>query len=134
MVGIVLPEDQLSDNPHEPVKTWVLALSTILVLCSLAFYTIILVSVPPFRELFAGFGAELPLLTKLVLDYSKYSIGLFLVGFIPLMAMWRNRLVATPSAGRNVRWVITSFGISLLTVGITFAGVYLPVIKVGAVI
>ena len=134
VVGVVLPEGDLLHNRSGPIKTWVLLLSTVLVTCSLAIYTTILVVVPRFADLFAGFGGELPMLTDLVLDYSKYTIVFVFVGAVPLGAMWRYRLSGSPNAGRDFRRVVTSFGISMLVLGVTVTGMYLPVLMMGAVL
>ena len=134
MVGVILPEEDPLDYKPGPVKTWVLLLSTLLVVWSLAIYAAILVVIPSFGDLFADFGATLPTLTTLVLDYSKYSVALVLIGVVPLASMWRYRLSGSPSANRDFRWVITGFGISMLVLGITVTGVYLPVFKMGAAI
>ena len=132
MVGVILPEENPLDYKPGPVKTWVLLLSTLLVVCSLAVYATILVVIPSFGDLFADFGVTLPAVTSLVLNYSKYSVALILIGIVPLASMWRYRLPGSPSANRDFRWVITSFGISMLVFGITLVGVYLPVFKMGA--
>lgn len=134
MIGIILPEEKSLADEHGPIKTWVLVLSTLLVAFSLVVYAIILVAAPSFGELFAGFGATLPKLTTLVLDYSKFAVVLCLIGVVPLVSMWRYRLSGSPSASRDFRLVIASFGISLIVCGISFIGVYLPVLEIGAVV
>jgi hypothetical protein len=134
MVGIILPEENLLADERGPIKTWVLVLSTLLVAFSLVEYAIILVTVPSFGELFAGFGTTLPVLTTLVLDYSKYAVVLCFIGVVPLVSMWRYRLSGSPSVSRDFRLVIASFGISLIVSSITFTGVYLPVFEIGAAV
>ena len=132
MIGIVLPEENpLVDEPG-PIKTWVLVLSTFLVVWSLVNYVLILVAVPSFAELFAGFGESLPVLTTMVIDYSRYTVVLALIGVVPLVSMWRHRLSGSPSTSRDFRWVLAGFGISMIVCSITFTGVYLPVFKMGA--
>jgi len=134
MFGIILPEDDsLVDEPR-PIKTWILVLSSFLVAWSLIVYGVILIAVPPFRELFAGFGADLPVLTTLVLDYSKYSVVLVLIGVVPLVSMWRCRTSGSQSEQRDFRRVITGFSVSLIVGGTTMAGLYLPVFKIGAAV
>lgn len=134
MVGFEIPDGSSSDDHPEGVKGWVLWLSTFLVLVSLANYTKIFFAIPPFRELFEGFGADLPGLTRFVLDYGRYSIAFFPLGLIPLLAMWRRRLSSSPQAGKEFRWVIASFVISVFALGVTLFGIYLPVYKLGAVV
>ena len=132
MIGIVLPEENPSVDEPGPVKTWVLALSTCLVACSLAIYGTILVTVPPFGELFAELGTTLPVLTRTVIDYSKFTVVLALIGVIPLISMWRYRSSGSPRANRDFKTVIASFGISLIVSGISCVGLYLPVFRMGA--
>jgi type II secretory pathway component PulF len=132
MLGIVLPEQHtLTDGPG-PIKSWVLVLSTFLVAWSLVVYGIIIVAAPSFGELYAGFGARLPVLTNAVIDYSKYTVVLAFIGVVPLVSMWRNRSLRTYTERREFRWIITSFGISLIVGSITTAGLYLPIFKMGA--
>ena len=134
MIGIVLPEENgLIDEPG-PIKTWVLMLSTILVAWSLSIYVFIVVAVPSFGELYAGFGATLPVLTSAVLDYSKYTVVLALIGVIPLVSMWRNKSSGSQTERRDFKRVITGFGISLVVGSITSAGLYLPIFKMGAAV
>jgi hypothetical protein len=132
VVGVILPEEDPLDYKPGPVKTWMLLLSTLMVLSSLAIYATIIVVIPPFGDLFAEFGATLPILTMLVLNYSKYSVALVLIGVVPLASMWRYRLSGSPSANRDFRWVVTGFGISMVVLGIAVIGVYLPVFMMGA--
>ena len=134
MVGFVIPDGSPSEDHPEAVKGWVLWLSTFLVLISLANYAKIFSAIPPFRELLEGFGGDLPGLTRFVLDYGQYSIALFPLGLIPLVAMWRRRLSKSPRKGKEFRWVIASFLVSLLVFGVTVAGIYLPIYKMGAVV
>ncbi len=134
MVGIVLPdENALVDEPG-PIKTWVLVLSTFLVAWSLVIYIFIVVAVPSFGELYAGFGGALPGLTATVIDYSRYTVVLALIGVVPLVSMWRNRSSGSQSQRRDFRRVITGFGISLIVGGTTIAGLYLPIFKMGAAV
>ena len=134
MFGIVLPEEDGPTDQPGPIKTWVLVLSTILVVWSLAIYGYILVAVPSFRELFAGFGASLPVLTSVVLNYSKYTVVLALIGVVPLVSMWRNRSSGSRSERRDFKRVITGFGISMMVGSVTMAGLYIPIFKMGAVV
>ena len=134
MFGIVLPEEDGPIDQPGPIKTWVLVLSTILVVWPLAIYSYILVAVPSFRELFAGFGASLPVLTSAVLNYSTYTVVLALIGVVPLVSMWRNRSSGSRNERRDFKRVITGFGISLMVGIITTTGLYLPIFKMGAVV
>ena len=134
MLGIVLPEDDSRTGEPGPIKTWVLVVSTLLVAWSLLIYGFIVVAVPSFRDLYAGFGAELPMLTAAVIDYSRYTVVLALIGVVPLASMWRNSSSGSQIERQNFKRVITSFGISLIAGSVTMAGVYLPVFKMGAVV
>lgn len=134
MIGAVLPQENSQTVEPRPVRTWILWLSTVLVMLSLIIYVSIVVAVPSFSELFAGFGAALPLLTSIVLDYSQYAIVLALVGIIPLVSMWRNRLSGGTEESRNFRRVVASFGISLIVAGVSMTGVYLPIFKLGVAV
>ena len=103
-------------------------------LISLLIYTQIFFAIPGFRELLDGFGGEMPLLTELVLDYSRLTILHFPLGLVPLVAMWRRRLSGSLREGKELRWIIASFGVSLLALCVTTYGVYLPIYKMGAVV
>jgi type II secretory pathway component PulF len=134
MVGIVLPEvDRLLDETGS-IKTWVLVVSTSLVVCTLVLYGIILVAVPSFGELFAGFGSSLPILTALVIGYSKFTVVLALIGVLPLISMWRVRSSGSRDTARDFRRIIAGFGIALFVFSITVTAMYLPVFKMGEVV
>jgi len=134
MIGIVLPEnDPLVDEPR-PIRTWVLVVSTFLVAWSLLIYGFVVVAVPSFGDVYAGFGAGLPMLTSAVIHYSRYTVVLALIGIVPLVSMWWNRSSGSQIEGRYFKWVITSFGIALIVGSMTMAGLYLPIFEMGAVV
>ena len=128
MPGIVLPDPT---DEERPVKTWVLMLSTVLVAFSLLVYGSIFLAVPSFTALFAGFGNDLPSLTRVVLDYSQYTVVLALIGVVPLVSMWQNRASGSRSERRNLLRIIIGFAISIMVGSTTMIAFYLPIFEMG---
>jgi len=133
-IAIVLPEQpDESENMDQPVKLWMLTLSVVLTSVSAAIYAAIFFSGAGFQDLFQGFGADLPALTRFFLSsYQIYGV-LILIGLIPcVLLLWnRNRPVA--ESNRLFRLVFASFGISLFVLSTSITAVYLPVFRIGAV-
>ena len=115
-------------------RLWVLLLSSFLIVWSIAIYAYVVIAVPPFRELFAGFGADLPLVTAFVLDYARLSVVLAPVSIIPLVSMWRHRASAANDNARDFGRVIIAFVVAVLIGSIAVYGLYLPIFKMGAVV
>ncbi len=134
-IAIVLPEPpDESEDISQPVKLWMLILSVLLTSISASIYVAIFFSGAGFRDLFQGFGAELPALTRFFLSsYQIYGV-LILIGFIPcVLLLWnRNRPVA--ESNRLFRFVFASFGLSLFVLNVSVAAAYLPVFQLGAVV
>ena len=115
-------------------RLWVLLLSSVLIVWSVAIYAYIVFSVPPFQELFAGFGGELPSLTTFIIDYGRLFALLAPISIIPLVSMWRQRAVATGDKARDFARVIIAFVVSLVIGSLTVYGLYLPIFEMGAVV
>lgn len=124
----------LVTDEHGRTRTWVLLLSSILVVWSIAIYAYIVIAVPSFRELFAGFGADLPSLTAFVIKYSWLCVVLTPLSIIPLVALWRKRSSETVEKGRDFKRVIIAFMISVVIGNVTVYGLYLPIFKMGAAV
>ncbi|MEM9335708.1 MAG: hypothetical protein AAGA33_12740 [Pseudomonadota bacterium] len=118
----------------KPVKVWMLAVSSVLVLLTVASYAWILAAVPAFIDLYAGFGTELPTLTRLVLSYSRFTIPLALIAILPLISILRYRRTGSTNTSRNFWQVVLGFAISQCIGGITVAGLYLPILAMGQVV
>lgn len=134
-IAIVLPEEpDESESKDQPVKLWVLTLSVLLTSISAAIYVAIFFSGAGFQDLFRGFGADLPALTRFFLfSYQIYGV-LILIGLVPCVSLlWkRNRSIA--ESNRLFRLVLASFGLSLFVLGVSVAAAYLPVFQLGAVV
>ena len=115
-------------------RLWVLLLSTFLIVWCLAIYAYIVLTAPSFQELFAGFGAELPMLTALVLDYSRLAVVPALVSLAPLVLIWRHRTSEAHSKARDLTLVVVAFTVSIVLGSIAVYGLYLPIFKMGAVV
>jgi type II secretory pathway component PulF len=83
--------------------------------------------VPTFRQLFQGFGADLPLVTRLTLDY-YLALWLFPIAVIVVRFVWpdeRSRSMAACIVGAGGFFVI----VTALTIVM-----YLPIFKLGQVV
>ena len=134
MTDSLPPDRSVLTDDYGRTRIWVLLLSTVLIVWCLAIYAYIVLAVPSFEELFAGFGAELPALTTLVFDYSRLTIVLAPISIIPLVSMWRQRASAASNKARNFQRVILAFVVSLVIGSVTVYGLYLPIFEMGAVV
>lgn len=132
MIGIVLPDESALTDDLGAIKTWVLLLSTFLFVWTLICYGFIVVAVPSFRELYAGFGESLPLLTTVVISYAQFAIVLAFIGVAPIVSMWSNRSSEANDARGAFKKILICFGISQGVGGIVVAGLYLPLFEMGA--
>ncbi len=123
-----------SGETSSPVETWILVVSCFLVLGSSLAYGSIQVGARSFEELLAGFGAELPALTRIALDFSRYAMGLTLLGLIPTILLFVRRKSFPGNAGRYFLWIAGSFALSLVILGIWVIAMYLPIFKLGSAV
>lgn len=120
-------------NDLQPVKTWVLVVSSLLVALSIVTYVWMIVSAPAFKELFAGFGTELPTLTKLVLAGYQFTPVILLLVLVPYWKLLRNRHHLV-DAKRYFRRVIVGFVVAYFIASIFVVGIYMPVFEMGSVV
>ncbi|MDJ0793077.1 MAG: hypothetical protein QNI98_02450 [Woeseiaceae bacterium] len=128
------PQQSSLTDDFGRTRLWVLLLSSFLIVWSLAIYAYIVFSIPPFQELFAGFGGELPSLTTFVLEYGRLFALLAPISIIPLVSMWRKRAEATGNKARDLVRVVIAFVVSLVIGSLTVYGLYLPIFEMGAVV
>jgi hypothetical protein len=84
-------------------------------------------AIPQFREVFEGFGAELPILTKLAVQYPWLAFAWPLAVFA-LGLHWRRR------GDRGIPLLAISLVGSFVVLGLGVVVVYLPVFKLAATI
>ncbi len=120
--------------PPPTASKWTLLLCAAMATLSSIIYGIIFVLTPSYAKLFMGFGADLPLLTRLYLASGPWLIVLGIVGFTPVVLFALNR--RAEQRERNV-YIGLSVG-SLLLALFIFAGwvvaSYLPIWTMGSTI
>lgn len=134
-IAIVLPEaPDNTENSRKPVKLWMLSLSVVLTILSAVIYALIFLNGERFQDLFNGFGAELPALTRFFLSSYQYFGVLILVGLPPcLLLLWnRNRVVA--ESNRLFKFVLAGFGLSLFVLSVSVTAAYMPVFELGVAV
>ncbi len=134
-IAIILPEQpDGSESTRQPVKLWMLVLSIALTIISAAIYLWLFFIWVRFQDLFDGFGAELPALTRFFLSSYQYFGVLILIGLPPcLLLLWnRNRVVA--ESNRLFKFVVASFGLSLFVLSVSVTAAYLPVFQLGTAV
>lgn len=134
ILAVLLPESDPEDQPLKPAKTWILVLSSALVLASFVIYTWIFIAGLSFSELYAGFGGDMPTLSKLTFALDQYAFVLGFIGLIPLIALFRSRALGSANSSKYLKWIIGSFGLSLFVTSIWVVGAYLPIFKMGSVV
>lgn len=78
---------------------------------------------PGFVEVFDAFGAELPLVTRLMLNGYRWLLPLFPVS---LLLIW---VLSKPGRQRRVRVVLLAYSISLLLFALGIWAAYLPIFQ-----
>ncbi len=84
ILGVPLPEFSVSTSGATPIKPWILIHSAMLVIVSLWGCTRIYLAVPSVTDLFAGFGDELPALSRLVF----VGVSAYIAVFLFVMSVW----------------------------------------------
>jgi hypothetical protein len=134
-IAIILPEPpEGAENTCQPVKLWVLVLSVALTILSAIIYMAIFVSGQGFRDLFQGFGADLPALTHYFLIAYQYFGLLIMIGLIPCVLLLWNRNCPVVQSNRLFTIVVASFALSMFLLSVSVIAAYLPIFKLGAVV
>lgn len=130
----ILPDPPgAAEDERRPVQSWMLVVSAVMVLASAAIYFWIFMVGQSFQNLFRGFGAALPVLTKLVLaSYQMYGL-LFFVVLLPCALLFLNRVDFVAENSRKFKLVIVGFGLSLSILAVFSIAMYLPIFQMGAV-
>ena len=115
-----------------PVKRWMLIVGPVLLFFSALNYLTIFFQGPRFRDLFAGFGADLPAFTRIVLATSSYFVVLVFIGLVPCIQLFRTSDGAR--ASKYMMWIVAGFGASLTLLGIWVAAMYLPIFEMGSAV
>jgi hypothetical protein len=95
-----------------------------------ALITFLLLSyiIPEFQELFTGFGAELPLFTRLILSIHEYFYLLALPGFIGNLLIYNFK--------HTIGWWLVGFSaiMGIVMIPLTTIAMYLPIFEMGSVV
>lgn len=130
---IPMPADADGNGISQPpVKRWMLIVGPVLLFLSALNYLTMFFQAPRFVELFAGFGADLPMLTGIVLTTSPYFGVLILIGLVPCIKLFNTSDGAR--ASKSLMWIAAGFGASLILLGIWVTAMYLPIFQMGSVV
>ena len=105
----------------------------IFALISAAIYVYLLYAVPAFRDLFQGFGADLPTVTRLLLDYYPVVL-ILLIGTIFLVvalvySKTTNNYALLQHLDHASSW---NLALSVACSVLAMIAVYLPIFRLGA--
>ncbi|UUY06652.1 hypothetical protein LRS11_12355 [Pseudomonas sp. J452] len=89
-------------------------------------------SLPAFADVFSSFGAELPLLTQLVVDYPQ-AVWSVLRGGLAHQLAWLLLWVAVRERWAHVGLLLASL-VAWLLVALQIVAVYLPLLSLGQVV
>ncbi len=124
----------MNDNLSAQVSRSVLIWSTVMVLATAAIYIAIIFAASAFVDLFKGFGAELPLLSRIVFSTYQYFGVLSLIAVVPWIGILRNRRVWSPANQQRLVTVTAGLGVAFLMLGAVFFASYLPIFVLGSVV
>ena len=88
-----------------------------------------------FRELFKGFGADLPWISQFVLDCGDWAWWLLAIPGVGIAAWVMSRSYVTPDQRRTMKITVRSYSLAVWTTVALFTwGLYAPIFKLGAVV
>ena len=88
-----------------------------------------------FRELFKGFGADLPWGSQWVLDCGDWAWWLLAVPGVVIAAWVMSKSQLTPDERRTMKITVRSYSLIVWTaVALFIWGLYAPIFKLGAVV
>ncbi len=117
-----------------PASHWTVLLCAVMAVLAAVIYGLIFLLTPSFASLFAGFGADLPLLTRLYLASGPWLVVLGIVGFAPPILFALNRQAEQRTRNLFMGWSIGGLLLSMaIFVGWIVAS-YLPIWKMGAAV
>jgi hypothetical protein len=122
------------DLSKEPIKAWLLVWSSIMVLASGAMCLAVAHQAQSFGELYAGFGADLPVLTALMINYAGLAILLPLVALVPLFFLFRDRKSFSANTEKFFIWIVVTLVLSFVLLGLAVIAGYLPIFRLGSTI
>ena len=113
---------------RDEIKAVQLWLSWLTVFGSLISFILLSYIVPEFEELFAGFGADLPALTKLVIHFHDNFYLLAIPGIVGNIFLHFQKHV--------FGWSLVGFSgaMAVLLIPLTIVAMYLPIFQMGKVV
>ncbi|MGI0119861.1 hypothetical protein [Zooshikella sp. RANM57] len=128
------PQSDSRREDDNAISRWIVPSSLGLTFVSGIIYFAIYKIVPQFKEVFDGFGTDLPLLTLFIIDtYYFYSI-LILVGVIPCILLFNNRYTYRAKQKKLFSLVIFNLILSFLIFCSVLIGLYWPIFQLGSVV
>ena len=128
------PQSVVHEHHNNHQNWWVIILAIALTVISGLIYAAIYPLVPNFRELLANFGADLPAITKFILNSYMYYGLFFLVGLIPCIALCLNRNFLTGNEKKLFVIIAINFVLAFVVFGFVLVGMYLPIFQMGSVV
>lgn len=128
------PESDVETGGAPYVAGWILWLSLALVLIAALIFLVIQLATPSYDRLFAGFGAELPLATRIALAAGRFALVFVVLHALPLIRLWRSRRSSRARVRRDFGLVIAGFVLSLVAAMGWVASMYLPIYTMGATV
>ena len=124
----------MGDGRNKPVPAGDIARAIVLAVMALAVGITMRSASHKFTELFAGFGADLPGLTRFMMDgvvFAPYlALPIFLPGFILLV----QRQSYTGNPRRLVIAAAVGFALYAAAFGVFLYAMYLPVFRIGSIV
>ena len=122
-----------STQPKRPTPSNTRAI--VFALISAAIYAYLFYAVPAFRDLFRGFGAELPTVTRLLLNYYPVVLILLISSILLVVALvyskTTNKYALLQQLDHASSW---NLGISVACCFLAMIAMYLPIFRLGAIV
>ena len=124
----------MGDSRNNPVPPGDIARAIILAVLALALGITMRTASHKFDELFAGFGADLPGLTRFMMEGVEFAPYLALPLFLPGFILLVQRQSYTGNPRRLVIAAAVGFALYAIAFGVFLYAMYLPIFKVGSMV
>ena len=122
-----------STQPKRPTPSNTRAI--VFALISAAIYAYLFYAAPAFRDLFKGFGAELPTVTRLLLNYYPVVLILFISSILLVVALIYSRMTNNYALLQHLDHASSwNLGISVACCFLAMIAMYLPIFRLGAIV
>ena len=135
LIPVILPEGPEGNRGQgHPIPSWLLVTSVVSVILTTGIYIVIFFGGSGFEDLYQGFGAELPTLTRFVFASYRFYGVFVLIGLVPTVFLIKSRACFVGDRNRLFIPMVASFGLAMFILGVFVVAMYMPIFAMGSLI